>query len=77
MTKLPFSDCLPPLMTRMVEDQFIYNRQEDEELTRWPIFKSAEVQAPVLGERVRPMEAPRPTVHLPRFTRLLGRLSRS
>jgi len=67
MTKLPFTDFLPPLLTRMVEDQFVYGHREEEELTRWPIFESLEAlsaQSPVVAEQARHMSISRSMARL-------------
>ncbi len=70
---LPFSEFLPPLLTNMVEHQFAYSRREEEELARWPIFESEGARPAILEEHARPREVTRPSLRLPRFTRLWGR----
>ena len=80
MTKLPFTDFLPPLLTRMVEDQFVYGHRREEELARWPIFESLEAQAaqsPVLAEQARQMSTSRSMARPLRFRRLLSRFGQS
>jgi hypothetical protein len=77
MTKLPFTDFLPPLLTRMVEDQFVYGHRGEEELARWPIFESLEAQSPVLAEQARQMSTSRSMARPLRFRRLLSRFGQS